>query len=67
MPDGLTATDLPVNPKYFGGFRSVETASGSGGRADCSALVQDLDETSELRGLRPGQGLIERLRDPGYL
>jgi phosphoadenosine phosphosulfate reductase len=68
LPDGLSVADLPVNPKYFDGFRSLGTADGSGSGADDPAWAQDLDTTTEREGrAQDKEGLMERLRDLGYM
>jgi phosphoadenosine phosphosulfate reductase len=68
LPNDLSVADLPVNPKYFDGFRSLGTADGSGTGTDRPAWLQDLDATTEREGrAQDKEGLMERLRDLGYM
>ena len=68
LPEGITAEDIPVSPKYFEGFRSLGTESGSGKSDDRPAWLQDLEGTTEREGrAQDKEGLMERLRDLGYM
>ena len=68
LPEGITAEDLPVSPKYFEGFRSLGTESGSGKSDDRPAWLQDLDNTTEREGrAQDKEGVMARLRDLGYM
>ena len=68
LPEGLTMEDLPVSPKYFEGFRSLGTESGSSKSDDRPAWVQDLKTTKERQGrAQDKENLMERLRDLGYM
>ncbi|SFL07154.1 phosphoadenosine phosphosulfate reductase [Halogranum rubrum] len=68
LPNGLTARDLPVSPKYFEGFRSLGTESGSGKSDDRPAWLQDLDNTTEREGrAQDKENLMGQLRDLGYM
>ena len=68
LPNGLTARDLPVSPKYFEGFRSLGTESGSGKSDDRPAWLQDLDNTTEREGrAQDKENLMAQLRDLGYM
>jgi phosphoadenosine phosphosulfate reductase len=68
LPDDLTVEDLPINPKYFEGFRSLGTESGSAAADDRPAWLQDVEGTTEREGrAQDKEGLMERLRDLGYM
>jgi phosphoadenosine phosphosulfate reductase len=68
LPKGVTAQDLPVSPKYFEGFRSLGTESGSGKSDDRPAWLQDLDNTTEREGrAQDKENLMAQLRDLGYM
>jgi len=68
LPDDLDPADLPVSPKYFEGFRSLGTESGSGTSGDRPAWLQDLDGTAERAGrAQDKEDLMGRLRDLGYM
>ena len=68
LPDGVTPEDLPVSPKYFEGFRSLGTESGSGTASDEPAWMQDLEGTTEREGrAQDKENIMERLRDLGYM
>ena len=68
LPNGLTAEDIPVSPKYFEGFRSLGTESGSGKSSERPAWLQDLEGSTEREGrAQDKEGLMERLRDLGYM
>jgi phosphoadenosine phosphosulfate reductase len=68
LPPGLTVADLPVPEKYFEGFRSLGTETGSERSDDRPAWLQDLDATAERAGrAQDKENLMERLRDLGYM
>ncbi|MFC6724071.1 phosphoadenosine phosphosulfate reductase family protein [Halobium palmae] len=68
LPDGVVPEDLPVSPKYFEGFRSLGTESGSGESAEQPAWMQDLEGSTERAGrAQDKEGVMERLRDLGYM
>jgi phosphoadenosine phosphosulfate reductase len=68
LPEGITPEDLPVSPKYWEGFRSLGTESGSARSAEEPAWLQDLDGTTEREGrAQDKENLMERLRDLGYM
>jgi phosphoadenosine phosphosulfate reductase len=68
LPDGVGVEDLPVSPKYFEGFRSLGTETGSGDAADRPAWLQDLVGTTERAGrAQDKEDLMGRLRDLGYM
>ncbi|MGM0591326.1 MAG: phosphoadenosine phosphosulfate reductase family protein [Halobacteriota archaeon] len=68
LPDGIVADDIPVSPKYFEGFRSLGTESGSGPATDRPAWLQDLDNTVErAERAQDKEDLMARLRDLGYM
>ncbi|WP_129115157.1 phosphoadenosine phosphosulfate reductase family protein [Halegenticoccus tardaugens] len=68
LPDDLSPDDLPVSPKYFEGFRSLGTASGSAKSADEPAWMQDMETTTEREGrAQDKENIMERLRDLGYM
>ncbi|WP_224269654.1 phosphoadenosine phosphosulfate reductase family protein [Haloprofundus salinisoli] len=68
LPEGLAAEDLPVSPKYFEGFRSLGTESGSAKSDERPAWMQDLDGTTEREGrAQDKENIMGRLRDLGYM
>jgi phosphoadenosine phosphosulfate reductase len=68
LPEGITAEDIPVSPKYFEGFRSLGTESGSAKSSDDPAWLQDLEATTEREGrAQDKENLMARLRDLGYM
>jgi phosphoadenosine phosphosulfate reductase len=68
MPEGFTAADIPVSPKYFEGFRSLGTEKGSAKSSEEPAWLQDLDGTTERQGrAQDKENLMGRLRDLGYM
>ena len=68
LPAGVDPADLPVAPKYFEGFRSLGTRSGSAKSSDRPAWTQDLDGTGEREGrAQDKENLMARLRDLGYM
>jgi phosphoadenosine phosphosulfate reductase len=68
MPGDLVYEDLPVNPKYFEGFRSLGTESGSAASTTEPAWLQDMEGTTERAGrAQDKENLMERLRDLGYM
>lgn len=68
LPEGIAPEDLPINPKYFEGFRSLGSEVSTTRSADQPAWVQDLDSTGERDGrAQDKEGLMERLRDLGYM
>jgi phosphoadenosine phosphosulfate reductase len=68
LPDGVALDDIPVPEKYFEGFRSLGTETGSERSDDRPAWVQDLEHTTERAGrAQDKENLMERLRDLGYM
>ncbi|KAB1194698.1 phosphoadenosine phosphosulfate reductase family protein [Haloferax sp. MBLA0076] len=68
LPEGVEPTDLPVSPKYFEGYRSLGTESGSTKADDRPAWVQDLAASKEREGrAQDKENLMARLRDLGYM
>ncbi|ELZ85685.1 sulfate adenylyltransferase subunit 2 [Haloferax elongans ATCC BAA-1513] len=68
LPEGITPSDLPVSPKYFEGYRSLGTESGSAKTEDRPAWVQDLGASKEREGrAQDKEDLMGRLRDLGYM
>ncbi|WEL25349.1 phosphoadenosine phosphosulfate reductase family protein [Haloferax volcanii] len=68
LPDGVEPADLPVSPKYFEGYRSLGTESGSAKSDDRPAWAQDLGASAEREGrAQDKEDLMGRLRDLGYM
>ncbi|WP_049968317.1 phosphoadenosine phosphosulfate reductase family protein [Haloferax prahovense] len=68
LPEGVEPADLPVSPKYFEGYRSLGTESGSAKSDDRPAWVQDLGASAEREGrAQDKEDLMGRLRDLGYM
>ncbi|XVH30896.1 phosphoadenosine phosphosulfate reductase family protein [Haloferacaceae archaeon DSL9] len=68
LPDGVEPEDIPVSPKYFEGFRSLGTESGSAKSDNRPAWLQDLEGTTEREGrAQDKENIMERLRDLGYM
>jgi phosphoadenosine phosphosulfate reductase len=68
LPDGVAIEDVPVPEKYFEGFRSLGTETGSEKSDDRPAWIQDLENTTERAGrAQDKENLMERLRDLGYM
>ena len=68
LPGGLHASDIPVSPKYWEGFRSLGSEVSTQKSQDIPAWLQDLDNTVEREGrAQDKEALMERLRDLGYM
>jgi phosphoadenosine phosphosulfate reductase len=68
LPEGVAVADIPVPEKYFEGFRSLGTETGSEKSDSRPAWVQDLKNTTERAGrAQDKENLMERLRDLGYM
>lgn len=68
LPAGVEPADLPVGPKYFEGFRSLGSETGSTRSDDRPAWLQDLEGTTEREGRsQDKEDLMGRLRDLGYM
>ena len=68
LPEGLTAEDIPVSPKYWEGFRSLGSEVSTTKSDDQPAWLQDLAGTTERAGrAQDKEKLMERLRDLGYM
>jgi phosphoadenosine phosphosulfate reductase len=68
LPEGIAVGDIPVPMKYFEGFRSLGTESGSERAEERPAWIQDLENTTERAGrAQDKENLMERLRDLGYM
>lgn len=68
LPAGLSASSLPISPKYWEGFRSLGSEVSTKKSADVPAWQQDLDHTVEREGrAQDKEDLMGRLRDLGYM
>ena len=68
LPDGVTAEDVPVSPKYFAGYRSLGSEISTERSDEQPAWLQDLESTTERAGrAQDKEDLMERLRDLGYM
>jgi phosphoadenosine phosphosulfate reductase len=68
LPDGVAIEAIPVPEKYFEGFRSLGTETGSERSDDRPAWIQDLENTTERAGrAQDKENLMARLRDLGYM
>ena len=68
LPDGLTADDIPISPKYWEGFRSLGSEVSTKRSTDVPAWHQDLEHTVEREGrAQDKEELMGRLRDLGYM
>ncbi|WP_435360833.1 phosphoadenosine phosphosulfate reductase family protein [Haloarchaeobius sp. DFWS5] len=68
LPPDITVTDLPVSQKYFEGYRSIGTASGSGRAGDRPAWVVAGDGSPERAGRAiETESRMRRLRDLGFM
>ncbi|AFK18801.1 sulfate adenylyltransferase [Haloferax mediterranei ATCC 33500] len=57
-----------MSPKYFEGYRSLGTESGSAKSDDRPAWVQDIGASKERESrVQDKENLMERLRDSGYM
>jgi phosphoadenosine phosphosulfate reductase len=68
LPEGVSADDIPVSPKYFAGFRSLGSEVSTEKSDEEPAWLQDLESTTERAGrAQDKEDLMERLRDLGYM
>ena len=68
LPEGVTATDLPISPQYWEGFRSLGSEVSTVKSSEEPAWQQDLDHTVEREGrAQDKEDLMGRLRDLGYM
>lgn len=68
LPNGITAADVPVSPKYWEGFRSLGSEVSTRKSDDRPAWRQDLEGTTEREGrAQDKEDLMDRLRDLGYM
>jgi phosphoadenosine phosphosulfate reductase len=68
LPEGVTAEDVPVSPKYFAGYRSLGSEVSTERSDEQPAWLQDLESTTERAGrAQDKEDLMERLRDLGYM
>ncbi|HUJ79430.1 MAG TPA: phosphoadenosine phosphosulfate reductase family protein [Nitrospiria bacterium] len=59
---------IPVNPLYAQGYRSLGTKDTTTKSSDMPAWEQDLENTTERQGRRQDkEGIMERLRELGYM
>jgi phosphoadenosine phosphosulfate reductase len=68
LPEGVSADDVPVSPKYFAGYRSLGSEISTERSDEDPAWLQDLESTTERAGrAQDKEDLMERLRDLGYM
>ncbi|MBS1263728.1 MAG: Sulfate adenylyltransferase subunit 2 [Methanonatronarchaeales archaeon] len=68
LPEGVDLSDLPVSPKYFEGFRSLGSETGTVRGGDGPAWLQELETTTERAGrAQDKEDLMQKLRDLGYM
>ena len=68
LPNDLTHEDIPISPKYFEGFRSLDSEVSTEKAEDEPAWLQDLENTTERAGrAQDKEDLMQRLRDLGYM
>lgn len=68
LPNGLTNEVIPILPKYFEGFRSLESKVSTEKANQEPAYLKNLEDTTERAGRAQGkEDLMERLRDLGYM
>lgn len=66
--DLIRGHNIPVNPLYAQGYRSLGTKDTTTKTTDVPAWEQDLENTTERGGRRQDkEGLMERLRELGYM
>jgi phosphoadenosine phosphosulfate reductase len=67
LPNNLTPEDLPVSLKYFDGYRSLGSEVSTDKNSDTPAWRQDLDTEERAGRAQDKEGVMERLRDLGYM
>ncbi len=66
--DLIRSHNIPVNPLYAQGYRSLGTKDTTTKNSDLPAWEQDLENTTERGGRRQDkEGIMERLRELGYM
>ena len=66
---GLSKKDLPINPKYFSGFRSLGSETSTEKSCDTPAWLQNVENTVEREGRaqnKDDDAVMSRLRKLGY-
>lgn len=70
LPGDLEKEDLPINPKYWGGFRSLGSETSTEKSSDTPAWLQDVENTVEREGRaqnKDDEETMRRLRKLGYM
>lgn len=67
LPDGVELEDLPVSPKYFDGYRSLGSEVSTDKTSSEPAWLQDLDTEERAGRAQDKEGVMERLRELGYM
>lgn len=67
LPEGVELEDLPVSPKYFDGYRSLGSEVSTDKNSDEPAWLQDLDTEERAGRAQDKEGVMERLRELGYM
>lgn len=66
--DYIFKNKLPIHPKYYEGYRSIDGIHDSKKVSDKPAWEQDLDQTKERAGRsQDKEGMMEKLRALGYM
>lgn len=67
LPSNVDLQDLPVSPKYFDGYRSLGSEVSTDKNSSDPAWLQDLDTEERAGRAQDKEGVMERLRDLGYM
>lgn len=67
LPNDVKLEDLPVSPKYFDGYRSLGSEVSTDKNSSEPAWLQDLDTEERAGRAQDKEGVMERLRDLGYM
>jgi phosphoadenosine phosphosulfate reductase len=67
LPKNLEPRDLPVSLKYFDGYRSLGSEVSTDKNTNTPAWKQDLDTEERAGRAQDKEGVMERLRDLGYM
>lgn len=67
LPGDVELEDLPVSPKYFDGYRSLGSEVSTDKNSSEPAWLQDLDTEERAGRAQDKEGVMERLRELGYM
>lgn len=67
LPEDISLRDIPVSPKYFDGYRSLGSEVSTEKTSNEPAWLQNLETEERAGRAQDKEGVMERLRELGYM